>query len=578
MELVRKYNKTSVFILFTLIAVVFTFPLVLKINSEIPKGGGDTYQSLANIDSRTEILKSEGFVNGLKTLAAGNNLNTYLPYVILNLFFNKFASYNIWFILSFILSGFGAYLLAFYFTRNRLAAFLAGLIFAFSPFHWYQSVAVHLGTMQQQWLPFFALFLFKFFEKFEFKHFAGAAVFGILIAISEHQMLAFTGIFVGIFLVYKFATEREIFRNKKFWIYIGCSAAILVFLAFFLFAPLLKVAFSEKNFLSSSIGSAKKYSMRALDPLVPPPFHSLWPGASDSIQKVIFKDINGRDSYFTGFSVLAVLVFFFIRLKKERKEIYAERPGNKKNIWFWLIMTGSFYVFSLGPAFNIGKTSISLPYYLIYKFAPFYGNIRTTGRLYLFAMLGISVLFAYGFALLLRKFKNRELLFSALAAVVIMLEFSVLPIPTQAVTYSAFYDQIAKDGGKYKLLEIPGSTNYEFASYVMYTGNIHKKEVLNGMPLARVIKDQFKMQRTTPVIKQLLYTLPDGHDPEKNKTPDYFKDANKILSDANVGYITINKKFLKQVRVERSVTFIEKYIRYDSKYEDEDLIAYRISS
>ena len=91
--------------------------------------------------------------------------------------FGRIAGYNILFFLSFILSGFGAYLLANYFTKNKSAALIAGVIFAFSPFHIHNALGTNVGTMHQEWLPLFALYLFKFFEDLKLKNFAAAAVF-----------------------------------------------------------------------------------------------------------------------------------------------------------------------------------------------------------------------------------------------------------------------------------------------------------------------------------------------------------------------------------------------------------------
>ena len=95
--------------------------------------------------------------------------------------------------MSFVFSGLGVYLLVFYLTKNKQASFLAGIIFAFSSFHVYQAAAIHLGMRHQELIPFFVLFLLRFFEKFEFKFFALAGLFALLIAITEHQLLAFHG-------------------------------------------------------------------------------------------------------------------------------------------------------------------------------------------------------------------------------------------------------------------------------------------------------------------------------------------------------------------------------------------------
>jgi hypothetical protein len=43
--------------------------------------------------------------------------------------------YNFLVIFSFIFSGYGAYLLAMYLTKDNISSFFSGLVFAFSPYH-----------------------------------------------------------------------------------------------------------------------------------------------------------------------------------------------------------------------------------------------------------------------------------------------------------------------------------------------------------------------------------------------------------------------------------------------------------
>lgn len=218
-----------------------------------------------------------------------------------------------------------------YFTKNRFASFLAGIIFAFSPFHYYQSVAVHLGTMHQQWIPFFVYFLFRFFEKFNFKYFIGTAFFAVLIAMTEHQLLAFTILFILVFLAFKFYTQPAILKNKFFWIYIFCSAGLLAILVFGMFRNLLAVATSGNNFLDPGMNSANKYSMGAFDPFVPAPFHWLWPQINSWAGKIPMITIENRGSYFLGYSVIFVIVFFLWNLwKKRANKIDEEMVSNQE--------------------------------------------------------------------------------------------------------------------------------------------------------------------------------------------------------------------------------------------------------
>jgi hypothetical protein len=64
---------------------------------------------------------------------------------------NLILSYNLLFITSFALSGFFMYLLVRDITGSRMAAFLAGLIYAFVPFRIAQ--VAHIQSLSSQWMP-----------------------------------------------------------------------------------------------------------------------------------------------------------------------------------------------------------------------------------------------------------------------------------------------------------------------------------------------------------------------------------------------------------------------------------------
>jgi hypothetical protein len=311
----------------------------------------------------------------------------------------------------------------------------------------------------------------------------------------------------------------------------------------------------------------------------------LWPGLNAFFQKIFPNLFDARGSYFLGFATLGVIIFALWHWLK-RKNLKAQLHGawnSKNDVMFWGMATIVFYFFSLGISFSIGKVTIYLPYFLVYKLLPFYENIRTTGRMFVFVLLGVSMLFAYAYLQLLKRHGNKKMLMTGALALLILLEFWVAPVKTMTISHSVFYEKIAKDSEQYKLLEIPGSTNYGFASYALYTDTIHKKPVLNGMPLARKISKQFAMQQETPVIKQLLFTIPKGGDGENKKTQDIVANfdwnlSNELLNYYNVRYITISKKYASKNVVKAEESFISKHIVTADHYEDQDLIAYQIAN
>jgi hypothetical protein len=581
----QKHHVWTSAVAYALLAIVFTYPLITIFSSVIPQGGRDSYLVMGQIEIRSAIVADQGWVEGMKTIFKNGDFGSYLPYIVTDQFArNKFVTNNLLFLLSFIFSGLGAYLLALHLTQNKKASFLAGIVFAFSSFHVYQATAIHLGMRHQELIPFFVLFLILFFEKFEFKFLGWAALFGVLIAITEHQLLAFTALFVAFFVLYKIFSDRALLFNKRLWAFLLGSVLFLAAVAFTFFGPLLKVALSPHNFLDPGMKSVMNLSILPSDALLPPVFHGLWPNANRYLQESIFHTSSKGDSYYAGISVVVVVLFFLLWLLIERlrgKKSDASDQEKKTQVKFWLVETLVFFVIAMGPAsIQIGKWTAHLPYYFIYRYIPFYLNIRVVGRFVVFVILGLSILFAFAVEKFTNKYPRKAHIIAAAFGVLILLDFWVAPMKTDPLLYSPFYDKIGKDTQSYKLLEIPGSTNDVFFNYEWITRSVHHKELINGMPVAREVEGQFDFQENTPVIKQLLYVIPKGQDPEKKigNPSEYYKSANLILNSNNIRYITISKEYTDPEDLVNEEKFIEKYIKYDSKYEDDFLIAYKVTN
>jgi hypothetical protein len=86
---------------------------------------------------------------------------------------NPNLCYNLVFLSTFVLSGLGMYLLVRELTGNALAAFVAGLLFAFAPYRLPQSS--HVQVLSSQWMPFVFYGLTRYFETRRLRPLAGAA-------------------------------------------------------------------------------------------------------------------------------------------------------------------------------------------------------------------------------------------------------------------------------------------------------------------------------------------------------------------------------------------------------------------
>src|SRR5438067_1344559 len=110
---------------------------------------------------------------------------------------NAVLTYNLMFLLSFALCAWGAYLLARQLVGDSRAAFLAGLVYGFSPYrivHLY-----HLNLLSGMWIP-FALLCWERVRRGRRRYWLGIGVFFALQALSALYYAAFLAVALVVLL------------------------------------------------------------------------------------------------------------------------------------------------------------------------------------------------------------------------------------------------------------------------------------------------------------------------------------------------------------------------------------------
>src|SRR5574341_1028598 len=147
-------NHIFVFLLYAILTLVMTYPLAFHLKGHIPGVdlGDPLFETWTISWDIHKILTSPvGFWDAniffphKKTLAYSDHLiieaAMALPLYILTK--DSIFSYNIVFLLSFPLAGFGAYLLVYSISHSFYGALLSGVFYAFCPFRFY-----HIGHLQ----------------------------------------------------------------------------------------------------------------------------------------------------------------------------------------------------------------------------------------------------------------------------------------------------------------------------------------------------------------------------------------------------------------------------------------------
>jgi hypothetical protein len=481
---------------YLLFAVILTLPLALYLTTHIPiehqlpgwmTGDGDPWHSLWILWFVNHSLLELGrlpFSTDMLFYPRGMDL-MYFSLIALPLLLaltlvpvvGLITTYNVLVLLSLAGAGYGAFLLVHYLTRDRGAAFIAGLVFAFSPYHMAHALEHLFLLMGAVWLPLYVLYLSRALREGQRANFVLASSFFLLTMLSNPYYAVYLILFTSIYglLQILWAGDTRTRRNRLqrcTWV-VGCCVAtampivILASLAHWsdtrLYMPL-----SDANILSADL----------LAFFVPSVSHPLWGALVAPIYKH-FDGITIEQTVYIGYVVLAVSLLAVGKGPKAKT-----RPWSLTAIIFFALSLGPFLHIDGAPHFTLGDTTFRLPMpYLLLHYIPIIGGIRAANRFDVMLMLSLAVLTGYGVHYLLRRLQGRwrgrvGMVLACSLAAAILCEFATVPWPILDAKIPSLYQEIgAETARKGSLVELP--LDIGIAKYQYYQ-TVHQMKRLIG--------------------------------------------------------------------------------------------------
>ncbi len=202
---------------FTGLTALMTFPLVAHLGDSLPSDLGDPLLNtwILAWDADRLLHGLQGFWDApmfypyARTLTYSEHLLgvAVLTAPIQWIFDNPVTTYNVAFLVSYVLAGSGMYLLARRLTGSRMAAIVAGMAFAFCPFR--ISHVSHLQLLLYGWMPIGLWALHRYFACRSRRALGGFLVSFVLLAWSSGYYLYFFAIPVSIVAIYEIVRHRE---------------------------------------------------------------------------------------------------------------------------------------------------------------------------------------------------------------------------------------------------------------------------------------------------------------------------------------------------------------------------------
>jgi hypothetical protein len=512
------------------VSVIATWPVVTHIRGWVP-GVGDWGQNMwALWWSRQSLLTLAQFPfhttylfypSGVTLLFHPLDLADGLLTLPLYGLLGGDVSYNLIILLSFVLSGWGAYLLALYLTHNRLAAFVAGLVYTFSPYHFLRVELGHLNLSTIQWIPFYLLFLLKFLQTGSKRAGLLAVFFLVFIALSSWYYVIYLGL-TSLALVFwpgrlpRGAGQRQNgpddFRLSSLPVKAGRVVAVLALAVVLLLPLLFPMVQLMRTTTFSGAHDPLRHSVDLLSFWVPGP-PSTWAGWFEEIW--ISYAAQNREPGASAYLGYSTLVVGLIGLAAGRWRYQA--------LW-WLTVAVGFSVLALGPVLQIdGKlTGITLPYQWLENIAPILSLTGIPGRFVVMTSLALAMLAAYGLDSIFywgqqrRKWPvawdttrlSRPLIITLIVGLLVIGEYSAAPVRITSTSLPDFYAVAAKEEPYYTILDIKWDANY-----LLHAQTVHGKPLIGGW-LARLPESQAVYLDQGSFDKVFLHLLlgPDGVD------------------------------------------------------------------
>jgi len=339
-----------------------------------------------------------------------------------NFLTNESFTYNLQVIASFLLSGYFMYRLAHYITRNKPAALLAGIFYAFCPYHFIRSWQ-HLGLAQIQFIPLYLLLLLRLRDDPCRKNLLLASLGLFLVSCFDFYYFYFMVICTLFFLLFIVLRDTRALKWK---------AGGYVLLALFLggLVSCLPLLPSRKTVITgyrqdkTSAWSMKKpfddlfaQSARPLSYFLPATVHPVFGGFTENFAGTSLYGISLTEhTLYLGWIPLILAIFAIKKRKKLSCAGSGAQGADNFHPRFFIFLALIAWLFSQPPWWEIGPLKILMPSFFMYKIFPMF---RAYCRFGIVVMLAVAALAAYAVPLILgrlRSYRTRIILVVLIAA------------------------------------------------------------------------------------------------------------------------------------------------------------------
>ncbi len=422
-------------------------------------------------------------------------------------------------LLAHILSGLGMFYLARYVSGSGLAAFFAGLVFAFFPYRLEESS--HPVIVSTQWLPFYLLYLMRCVREGRLRFALLGAIFLTLTALTSWHLFLFAIFLSLIYLSYVLVAERNRLNRRIFNRLLFMGVLTLVGLAPLLAPTVNALINAPASYYQAELSDGKGNDLIGF--ILPARFNPIW----SQLVAPIYDRLQRRTIYL-GFIVLALVCFAAWRDWRRAR--------------FWVILAGVVALLSLGSSLQFDGVYLAGP---LPWADPVTRLLRHPFRFNVLLGLALAVASGLGLARLLERpagqRAGRQWAITSVASIILLFEYLAVPFPTMPATVPNFFTQLASQPGPGAILSLP--MGRQPSKPYLYYQTIHGRPIVEGV-VSRTPADAYAWIESVPALRSLRTC-------DRNFPPADLTNLFPQLEQLGIEYVTLHPAWVSAASLER---------------------------
>jgi len=560
------YIQFGILLIYLIVAVIATYPLVNGISSHIPMPSyimdrpwihslwGYLWwmwyvkYSIFQLHALPVYTNFLFYPVGISCLS--NFIQCIAPSILAIptfVMFSPVLAGNILLLLSISLSGYSAYLLARYLVNNDWAAFLAGFAFSFSSPLMANAQGHLLVVADIPLIPLFILCLLKIREENSNRNLYLLTLLSLLLFFSYWYFTVFAFIFFLTYFLLRPFQGPALSRLLR-------SGLMFLLLA----APLaLFIKFKEGGSFQAPLKVAQDWSVDLIAFLLPNGDHLLSGPWAREIRSNLLANPTIQSAYL-GYPYLMLAVIGIATTKWKHTKI-------------WVAPFILFSLLALGPMLHVnGRTifgsqqwSVPLPFILFHKL-PVLNAIRDCSMFLIVSSLCLAILVGYGVKAILDRVTRKAIGYAAILALV-ALDTITLQFPTYRVEQAPIVPLGTRRAlpSQSTLVDIP--LRSDILTYQFYQ-TYHEEKLLTGA-FSRMAPFYGSYGDEIPIIHFFKNPGLLAH-MNREQTEQIEKDASWLVNFFNIHTIILHERFLSKEDLSRMDRFLRNHFNITNMEKD----------